>query len=244
LYPVSSFLTIDSSYGKFIVNRHCDQQIEALAKTGIPHIQSELDYILRIAETLSHEAVLVDAGANIGLVSIPLAQTLKSTGATIYCYEVQRMMHYALCGSIALNNLENIYAFNYGLGAKEEFLKMPKQDYDKPQDFGMVSLVEDKPGDFEFVEIKTIDKLEFHRLDFLKIDVEGMDVAVIQGAKDTIAKHNPWCWVEYWKCGVDEIKKEFDGLNYKFFKMDSLNLLCAPVDKYISSKIQLNQTEV
>jgi hypothetical protein len=34
----------------------------------------------------------VDAGANIGLVSIPVAQLLKDRGGVVHAFEVQRMM--------------------------------------------------------------------------------------------------------------------------------------------------------
>jgi hypothetical protein len=39
---INNFVVIDSIYGKFIVNRYCDYQAEALIKTGATHIEPEL----------------------------------------------------------------------------------------------------------------------------------------------------------------------------------------------------------
>jgi len=42
---IANFTVLDSIYGKFIINRHCTFQAEHLVKTGVPHIQSELNII-------------------------------------------------------------------------------------------------------------------------------------------------------------------------------------------------------
>lgn len=73
---------------------------------------------------------------------------------------------------------------------------------------------------YETVNIVTIDELQLPRLDFLKIDVEGMEIEVLQDARASIEKFRPWCWVEYWKVDKDLLKEQFDGLGYSLFTMD------------------------
>jgi hypothetical protein len=46
LDKVNNFTVIESVYGRFVVNRHCQFHAEYLIKTGRPHIQSELNKIL------------------------------------------------------------------------------------------------------------------------------------------------------------------------------------------------------
>jgi len=227
---VNNFTVLESEYGRFVVNRHCFYQAEALVKTGLPHIESELRAILGIVRTLPDEAVAVDAGANIGLVGIPIAQALRAKRGTVMAFEAQRMMFYALCGGAALNDLENLKAFNQAVGARAGRIRVPVPDYGVDQDFGMVSLVEDTGGADE-VDVVAIDGLGLARLDFLKIDVEGMEIDVLEGAARTVRSHRPWCWIEYWKVGPGPIKQCFDGLAYRFFQMDELNLLCAPEER-------------
>jgi len=78
----------------------------------------------------------VDAGANIGLVSVPLASWLKPRGGTVLAFEPQRMLFYALCGAAALNDLDNLQVRNQALGSRRGMVRVPPQDYGKPQDFG------------------------------------------------------------------------------------------------------------
>ena len=242
---VNNFTVIESVYGRFVVNRYCAFQAEALIKTGRPHIEPELQQILRLIGTLPPNCVVVDAGANIGLVSIPVAQAIRGKGGIVHAFEVQRMMFYALCGAAALNDLENLHVHHRGLGAAGAVLKVPRVDYGAAQDFGMVSLSEqEKISAYETVQISAIDELSLPRLDFLKIDVEGMEIDVLSGARKTIAAHLPWCWIENWKVGADPIKQQFAGLPYKFFQIDKLNMFCAPVEKLATAKVDVKAPEL
>jgi FkbM family methyltransferase len=242
---VNNFTIIESVYGRFVVNRHCAFQAEALIKTGRPHIESELQQILKLVATLPPNCVIVDAGANIGLVSVPVAQAIRGKGGIVHAFEVQRMMSYALCGAAALNDLENLYVHHRGLGAADAVLKVPRVDYGVAQDFGMVSLA-DQAGisAHESVQVSAIDELALPRLDFLKIDVEGMETDVLKGARNAIAAHQPWCWIENWKVGADPVKQQFAGLPYKFFQIDKLNMFCAPADKLAAAKVGVNAPEL
>jgi hypothetical protein len=139
---VNNFTVIESVYGKFVVNRHCAYQADVLIKTGYPHIETELTKILLIARSLREGSVVVDAGANIGLVSVPIAQEIKAKGGRVHAFEVPRMMFYALCGSAALNDLGNLYAHNEALGAFPGKVSACQPDYSLPQDFGLYSLVD------------------------------------------------------------------------------------------------------
>ncbi|HYZ22842.1 MAG TPA: hypothetical protein VE690_11860, partial [Rhodopila sp.] len=93
--PVNNFTVIESDYGKFIVNRHCSYQAEHLIKTGRPHIQPELNNILALVSHLPDNCIAVDAGANVGLVAIPVAQSVSARNGMVHAFEAQRMMHYA-----------------------------------------------------------------------------------------------------------------------------------------------------
>jgi FkbM family methyltransferase len=241
---ISNFTVIESVYGRFVVNRHCAYQAEHLIKTGYPHIQDELFKILTIGRTLPENCIVIDAGANIGLVSVPFADTIKARGGVVYAFEVQRMLFYALCGTAALNDLENLQISNSALGAFQGSIKVPRVDYGVPQDFGMISLVDQNldTGDVS-VPICTVDSLGLAGLDFIKIDVEGMEIDVLAGASGTIRRHLPWCWIEFWKTGVDPIKGQFKDLPYRFYKMDNLNLLCAPNARVEASAITIKAPE-
>jgi FkbM family methyltransferase len=249
--PLTNFTPIESVYGKLIVNRYCAHQAEHLIKTGMPHIQAELNTILSIVNTLPENCVVVDAGANAGLITIPVAQLIKKRGGIVYAFEVQRMMFYALCGSVALNDLDNVFVSQRGLGAARQSVTMDLPNYAIHQDFGQFSLVPGKAAlksedhkRQETFEIIPLDELKLPRADFLKIDVEGMEIQALAGARETIQKNHPWCWIEYWMVKIDDIKAQFTGLPYTFYQMDKLNLLCVPADRVAGTQITITAPEV
>ena len=241
-HVVNNFTVFESIYGRFVVNRHCDFQADVLAKTGRPHIESELRNILAVVGVLPDGAVCVDAGANVGLVAIPVAQALKPRGGRVAAFEVQRMMFYALRGAAALNDLDNLFAFHAGLGAEERQESFSPPDYGVPQDYGTLSLKQGAGEGAETVDIVPIDGLGLSRIDFIKIDVEGMELDVIAGARQTIHDHRPWCWIEYWIIGLDKIKEAFAPFpDYEFHIMDDLNVLCAPREKLQASGLVISK---
>lgn len=216
-----NFITCQSKYGYFIVNRHDIHQYKPLKNDKVPHIDLEIEKVLEVLSKIN-EPVILDGGANIGLISVPLA--LISKGQVI-SFEPQKLIYYALCGNIVLNNLSNITAIQKGLGAENKIMYVPKIDYNTSNDFGDVTL-QDNGADA--IEIITIDSLKLDKLDFLKLDIEGMEVDALNGAKKTLDKCRPWCWIEYFKCELSEIKKIFASLDYTMYKVDDANLVAVP----------------
>ena len=69
------------------------------------------------------------------------------------------------------------------------------------------------------VDLKTIDSLALERVDFIKLDVEGMEEAVLEGAKITIKKLKPILFIEVLKSNPDTINKNLSSLGYEIFPM-------------------------
>ena len=235
---VDNFVVLDSVYGKFIVARTCLFQAEALVKTGQTHIESELNNIFAIVDTLPADAVIVDGGANIGFFTVPVAHRTQGRGTRIISFEPQRQLFQALGGSLAINGYRHVYLHNCGLGTDYGQAELPAVDYSVAQDFGTVSLSDDTTLDEDawmadrVVEITSIDNMALPRLDFFKLDVEGYEVPALTGALATIKKHRPWIWVEYFITGTEPIKEALKDLdNYLFFVVDYQNMLCAPREK-------------
>ena len=235
---VDNFVVLDSVYGKFIVARTCLFQAEALVKTGRTHIESELNNIFAIVDTLPNDAVIVDGGANIGFFTVPVAHRTQGRGTRIVSFEPQRQLFQALGGSLAINGYRHVYLHNCGLGAEPGTAQLPAVDYGIAQDFGTVSLsdattvAEDGWMGDRVVDIVSIDTMALPRLDFFKLDVEGYEIPALTGALDTIKKHRPWIWVEYFITGVDPIKQALNSIeNYEFFIVDYQNMLCVPKEK-------------
>lgn len=79
------------------------------------------------------------------------------------------------------------------------------------------------------VNIIAIDDLECERVDFIKLDVEGMELEALQGAARTIAAYKPLMLVEHIKTTPGTLQPYLESLGYRCF-MTALNILAVHSD--------------
>ncbi len=136
--------------------------------------------------------VAIDVGANLGAHTVPLAQLVGPTGVVI-AFEPQRILFQILCGNVALNELANVHALPFGVGRAAGSTKVPALDYRGANNFGGLSL---GGAQGEDVTVIALDQLGLPRVKLIKIDVEGMELDVLLGAKATLARCRPILYVE------------------------------------------------
>ncbi len=136
---------------------------------------------------------VVNVGANIGTVTVPLAKRIQPSG-TIYAFEPQRVIFQHLCANVALNGLANVQARLAGVGASAAIATIPRMNVAAAINFGGVTLAGNSDGEEVFVT--TIDDLRLNRCDLIKIDVEGMEADVLRGAARTISELRPAIYFE------------------------------------------------
>lgn len=138
-------------------------------------------------------AVVVDVGANFGSHTFAFAQAVGVTGM-VHAVEPQRMLYYMLCGTIAMLGANNVHPHHLALGRETGEVRVPQPDYSATANFGAMELAESRFG--EPVPRMPLDVLRLPRVDFLKIDVEGMELDVLLGASETIKRHRPVMAIE------------------------------------------------
>lgn len=131
--------------------------------------------------------VVVEAGANIGALTVPIAQWVGTTGR-VYAFEPQRLSYQALCGNLALNSIPNTTALNLALGAEPGETHVPQVDLHAEGNFGAVAL---ESAGTPNMQVVTVDFYEFPRVDLLKLDVEGMEHDILLGSEATVARCRP-----------------------------------------------------
>jgi FkbM family methyltransferase len=136
--------------------------------------------------------VALDIGANLGAHTLPLAQIVGPTGA-VHAFEPQRILFQILCGNVALNELPNVRALPFALGRAPGMTKVPALDYRGANNFGGISLGARMGED---VPVLTLDQLGLAQVRLIKIDVEGMEIEVLAGARQTLARCRPFLYVE------------------------------------------------
>jgi FkbM family methyltransferase len=136
--------------------------------------------------------VVVEAGANIGSHTVHLSRIVGPTGQ-VYAFEPQRRIFQILCANLALNNVANVHARQQGLGCVKDVMWISPPDVGAVANFGGIALGE---AGRESVDIVTLDSLNIHCLDMIKIDVEGMEEAVVRGGIETIRSLRPKLYLE------------------------------------------------
>lgn len=197
-------------------------------------------------------SVVFEAGANIGALTIPIAQIVGNEGA-VFSFEPVRQNFVLLCANIALNNLENVRANQLAVGAEVGFVNVPHVSITAPQNFGGVTLLADyREVPHEILRLVTIDSYRPLKCDLIKADVEGMETDVLIGAMQTIKTHRPILYVEndreeqaarllkaldllgyrIYRHNVPLFNpNNYRGLSEDLFECASLNLLCFPKEK-------------
>lgn len=183
----------DCKYGKMIVNVN-DKYIG----TALQHTGAWCDHEIQlIAEYIKPGDVVIDAGANYGTFALPLAKLVGAEGR-VYAFEPQRLVYQAMCGTLALNSISNVNTYFSALSNNQEDILVPAISYTEENNFGGLSLLASSEGNEtgELVQSMTIDSLNLTSLSLIKADVEGMELTVLQGAKETIARLRPMLYLE------------------------------------------------
>ena len=189
----------------------------AWAKDDIELIVSLLNLLLQQKPTLT----FYDVGANIGTHTVALARTFGEK-LQVKSFEAQRQIYYMLCGNVAINGLTNVHCYNLAVSDQsDQTLEIQLPDYQMPNNFGGLELVKPVRSDNQHmtktatdtVETVCLDDFDEH-IDFLKIDIEGMEHVALAGAKKVISASRPICFVEMYKTDIDVVKKFFKKLDY------------------------------
>jgi FkbM family methyltransferase len=142
--------------------------------------------------------VVVEAGSNIGIHTLPIARMVGETG-TVHAYEPLVCNNQLLNANIIGNGFTNIRSYQMGVGETTEIMNFPQPWPDHRNNFGAWGLYSTKlvPNVTMMpCAVVSLDSLALPRLDFIKIDVEGHEREVVLGAMESIATHRPALLVE------------------------------------------------
>lgn len=139
--------------------------------------------------------ICFDIGANIGETTLNFAKLAPE--GRIYSFEPVPFLFERLKINTELNPFKNIELYNIALSDREEelFFENPSNNNSSG-----ISLNKESSGTSTLVHSTTVDlfvsKNNINKIDFIKIDVEGFENYVINGAENTLLKHTPLLMIE------------------------------------------------
>lgn len=147
---------------------------------------------------INENDVIIDAGANIGDVSLHASKMVGSKGR-VYSFEPDSDNFNRLQKNISLNTFSNIESINKGLGDNKGLFNLFQVNKNNR---GMNRILFDTNIEcpYTVIEVTTIDNFiienNISKIDLIKIDVEGYEMKVLKGSESTINKFHPKLFIE------------------------------------------------
>lgn len=163
----------------------------------------------RVRERIAPGATFVDAGANIGNHTVYFATLCRA--AHVHAFEPMPHMQAILQRNADLNapgpdEKSRVTVHPFGLGATTSTADV---EIFNPANLGSTTLRASlDEGSDGAIPIRPLDSFDLHSIDFIKIDVEGMQDAVLEGARDTIARCQPQLVIEAFQRGDERERTE------------------------------------
>jgi len=245
---LSKMLILILQKKKFLINRNgikYNVDLEEGIDLGIFLSFKNEKNLFKVQKYINHEekSIIVDVGANIGSVSLPLAKTFQN--AQIYSIEPTVYAFKKLKQNINLNlNLKKkIKSFNHFITYKTKKIKFVHSSWkldngDKKHGIHKGIL---KKTSNKFISLDGLLKKNKKRVRLIKIDVDGYELEVLKSAKKTLQKEKPIIYFElapylYKEMGytLDHLIKFVQKMGYTFYDEDFKPVLDI---KVVSSKL-------
>jgi FkbM family methyltransferase len=145
-----------------------------------------------IRAVLQKGDIFIDIGANIGLMSLVAAQNVGKDGQ-VYAFEPEPEMYARLMFNLRINDCSNIFAHKLALGSFKE----TRNIFSFPEiNIGRASLVKSSgavlTGETNVITLtEFLDKEKIKLIKLIKIDVEGFEYEVIEGALAFLKRSKP-----------------------------------------------------
>ena len=217
-------VTIENPYfghARFRLSRKYRLESELLYRGAFD--EKSLLYFMRL---LRAGDVCLDVGANVGALSLSMSHRVGQNGRVI-AFEPGPLLFERLERNLDLSGAHNVEAHQIGLSNKRGKLFWSLEEGDNAGN----AMLSSSGGD-TVVEVQRLDDCDFisglQRIDFVKIDVEGMELEVIEGGISAIKRHHPMMLVETLFSGDaaqdEKIKTMFDllgAVGYESWEIDT-----------------------
>ena len=231
-----AFVLASSNHGTMIVNRLDYRMVDPHRGYGVgfqilesahfdpAEVRLALELLALRRKCFGDGVVAIDCGANIGVHTVEWAKSMMGWGSVI-AIEAQERIYYALAGNIAINNCFNAVAVHGAVSSASGALQVPQPDYLVPSSFGSLELRQRGNNEFigQQIDYKntvtirqlTIDEFKLPRVDLIKLDIEGMELEALEGARQAIDRSHPIMLIEKIKCDEGKLRQWLNGHGYE-----------------------------
>jgi len=172
----------------------CNRNDAYVGKSLLAYGEFSEPEVAMLGRYITPGAVVLDVGANIGALTLPFARLVGPRGIVV-AFEPQRLVYQTLCANLALNSVTNVLAYQYAVGKPGvDATRVQLTDPYAVENFGGVTTGPDAKG--ETVVQVALDDMALPPAALVKVDVEGMEADVLEGARTYLTTHRPVLYVE------------------------------------------------
>jgi FkbM family methyltransferase len=204
-----------------IFNNDCG--VSDMARKGGIYEHYIFDYIREKIDIKGKN--IIDIGANFGFHTLEFAELVEH--GHVFSFEPQKLVYYQLCGNIILNGFDNVTAFNEALSDEFDKLRMENLQYHSKDTINIGNAHLNAYADIAYNEVvvRPLDSYNFENVSVIKIDVQGYEPKVLDGAIETINKNKPTIFIEVeapqlmvYGLEAKDIFERLDALGYEYKK--------------------------
>jgi FkbM family methyltransferase len=220
-------LNIDSN----IYNQQIKTNIDYIFKNSILYDKLwEHDICEKICTFIEDGTDFIDIGANIGLITLGVKICLKNKKIqTNHCIECDIDNFVSLKFNTAIHS--DIFLYNFALADKSQLCNMSTNDYNNGCNIINTSYTNEKITTYDYTHINNVfkknnnifisaislDSISYiftNKVSVIKIDVEGFEDLVLEGAKLFLEKHKPTIFIEIFDEKYNKTLELLTSLNY------------------------------
>jgi FkbM family methyltransferase len=182
---------------------------------------------------------ILDIGANIGLVTLGISKKAKERNIilnNIHCFECDTQLFNLLVHN--LSSLNNIKFYPFAVAHKELLCNLSLLEHNPGCNHIYNTIDENEKKFYDYSSVifqdghlkrnnvfllgTALDNIKYNfknKISVIKIDVEGFEVNVLNGAKNLILEHKPVVIVEiYEKLNFSTVLQFFEDIKYKMYR--------------------------
>lgn len=166
--------------------------------------------------------VVLDAGAHYGFYTL-LASRLVGAKGCILAFEPHLHNYRRLVANLRLNGTKNVKTFNLALGELNSQAKLYTDG-----ESGTYSTFFKRGAHYQNVTMVRLDtiatQMGLEKLDLIKIDVEGAELSILEGARETMQKFKPKLTIAGYHFPNEITKLEqWLRVNYAFYEIKTMS---------------------
>ena len=175
---------------------------QALSRMGL--LGKEYDDVTFLKKYIRKGDCCIDIGAHLGYFTIELSRLTRPEGKVL-AIEPMSKFNNVLEALLRRHKADNVTLYRVALGGNGDFVEMGIPEIGRKKRFAYARIMDSQP-DLQYVDTEKVPNHQgdslfstLDRLDFVKVDVEGLEFSVVTSMIHTIGAHRPILLCEFFE---------------------------------------------